>query len=681
MRDGNYAAVVLDLRGCAERALRRTPSSLWYRLQRAAEGCSVAVLVQTTFPLVPAVPWRLVLDTPLSLADAGDTREGVAARLAVRTERSHPGDPRGAGGMRYAVLSVPDFALHALRRSEPGLCGRPVALVAGEGRKARVTEASAEALGVAPGLAATLAMSRCPGIVLRPRDPSAEVEAQRLLVAAAFTLSPRVESTGPGCCTIDLQGADPARAEALMRLRAAELANAGLPARVGAGATPLLASYAARCAEPVLVVRDTGGFLGAAAPLVRGADGRSRRSILRGWGIATLGGLTALAKAEVGRRMGADGVLLWERAAGEATRVLRHVEPARSFAAQWAYEPPVESTEPLFFKLRRYAERVALELRGAGFVAEKLSLTLLLEDGADHRREFRLPEPGADVEGWLRVLNSHLAEVRTDARVSGVRLVAAPARPPEKQEGLFDTGLRDPASFWENLARIAAIVGDDRVGTPAPVDTPPAGRLHDGEARRGGDARPRGRRCTPTFGPTLRRFRPPWPVRVACEAGAPARLEGGRLEGRVRAALGPWRSAGDWWRPEAWAVETWQVELAAGGLYQLARTADGWLRRGDAGLAGAPAMPYVELHARSAFSFLRAGSLPEALVAEAGPPRDPGHRALRPRRRLRGRAAPHVREGGGRAGARRVRAHDGGRERRPRPRRDARRLPGALRGS
>ena len=29
-------------------------------------------------------------------------------------------------------------------------------------------------------------------------------------------------------------------------------------------------------------------------------------------------------------------------------------------------------------------------------------------------------------------------------------------------------------------------------------------------------------------------------------------------------------------------------------------------------------MPYIELHARSAFSFLRAGSLPEALVAEAG---------------------------------------------------------------
>jgi hypothetical protein len=89
VRDGNYAAVVLDLRGCAERILRRNPACVWYRLQRAAEGGSTAVLVQTTSPLVPAVPWRLVLDTPLSLADAGAPRQTVADRLAVRIDRSH----------------------------------------------------------------------------------------------------------------------------------------------------------------------------------------------------------------------------------------------------------------------------------------------------------------------------------------------------------------------------------------------------------------------------------------------------------------------------------------------------------------------------------------------------------------------------------------------------------------
>ena len=89
VRDGNYAAGLLDLRGCAERALRRTPASLWYRLQRAAEGGSVAVLVQTQSPLVPAVPSRLVLDAAFSLADAGAEREDMAGRISVRMERAH----------------------------------------------------------------------------------------------------------------------------------------------------------------------------------------------------------------------------------------------------------------------------------------------------------------------------------------------------------------------------------------------------------------------------------------------------------------------------------------------------------------------------------------------------------------------------------------------------------------
>ena len=87
VRDGNYAAAVLDLRGCPERALRRTPATVWHRLHRAAEGGSVAVLVQTTFPLVPAVPWRLVLDTPFALAGTEAPRESLAERLSVRTER------------------------------------------------------------------------------------------------------------------------------------------------------------------------------------------------------------------------------------------------------------------------------------------------------------------------------------------------------------------------------------------------------------------------------------------------------------------------------------------------------------------------------------------------------------------------------------------------------------------
>lgn len=98
VRDGNYAALVVDLRGCAERVLRRTPASVWYRLQRAAEAGPAAVLVQTTFPLVPAVPWRLVLHGALSLDGAGLPRENIASRLAVRAERGHGGSAAEMAG-------------------------------------------------------------------------------------------------------------------------------------------------------------------------------------------------------------------------------------------------------------------------------------------------------------------------------------------------------------------------------------------------------------------------------------------------------------------------------------------------------------------------------------------------------------------------------------------------------
>jgi protein ImuB len=495
--------------------------------------------------------------------------------------------------MRYAAIRADDFALQALRRCDPALAGHPVALVCGEGRKAVVTEVSAEANGVEAGIPVALAFARCPGIILRPRDPCAEVEAQRLLIAAAFSLAPRVESTAPGVCTVDLQGADPQRARARAQALSAELAMAGLAVTVGLGRTPLLSAYAAEyagCAgrrDPqsggpaeaaLAVLEDERTFL-SALPIAAASPSPTQAEILARWGLRTCGELTALPKAGIGARLGADGVALWERAAGETIRVLRPVEPAKTFAAEWAYEPPVEAVEPLLFRLRRFAERIALELRGAGFVAERIALTLLMEDETDYRREFRLPEPGADVDGWMRVLASHLESVRTAARIVGARLAASPARPSERQDGLFDLGLRDPQAFWENLARLGAIVGSDRVGTPVPAESH---RLDAFTLEKPEEAvpPPEGQPPHPTRGLALRRFRPARPLRVEWDGSRPRWLEGGDLRGAVAACRGPWLESGDWWKPDRWAREIWCVELAGGGLYQIARTADGWVAEG-----------------------------------------------------------------------------------------------------
>ncbi len=476
--------------------------------------------------------------------------------------------------MKFCVLLVPDFRLHALRRSDTTLAGRAMALITGEGRKATIAEVSSEAKGVRPGLAVTLAMAQCPGLILRPADGPAEVEAQRVLIATAFSLSPRVETTAVGSCTVDLQGADAARTKLQMQVCLRELATAGLPTRIGAAETPLLADLAARCAQPLLIVADPKNFLHP-LPLAFVAPTPAQAEILAGWGIRTLGELTALSKADIAQRLGTTGVALWERAAGETTRVLRHIEPSQTFEAEWEYEPPVESVEPLLFRLRAFAERIALELRAAQLTAEELALTLFLEDESDYRRTFRLPEPNTALDSWLRVLDSHLETVRTAARVARVRLVAKPIRAPEKQGGLFDTGLRDPAAFWENLARVSAIVGEGRVGTPVLADThrPDAFILIKPPELVPAPADPP---VHPPRGLRLRRFRPPWPVQVEFTGDQPAALAGPQLRGAIISSAGPWRVSGEWWKPKSWAVETWHVELRVGGVYQLALSAGAW---------------------------------------------------------------------------------------------------------
>jgi hypothetical protein len=97
VRDGNYAALALDLRGLSEKSLRQQPASTWYRLQRAADESPSAILVMTPYPLVPAVPWRLVLAAPLPLEARRWPQEKLAARLAVELVRGHAQREERAG--------------------------------------------------------------------------------------------------------------------------------------------------------------------------------------------------------------------------------------------------------------------------------------------------------------------------------------------------------------------------------------------------------------------------------------------------------------------------------------------------------------------------------------------------------------------------------------------------------
>ena len=610
----------------------------------------------------------------------------------------------------FAVLYLADFALQAVLRQEPEAGKRAAALFTEHTKKslAIAANAAACATGVELGMTAPQAVARCPTLLIRIPNAAAEAEARAALLAVGFTVSPTIENTAPGVCTIDLKGSAPAQYSRAAAAAVAQLQAFGLDATAGIAATPLLALYAARkvgrvipnalpqddrtvpdrriqdnppsptnaanvgrdlpippsriasdsstpcstelplamagygvssagsakeedpalyptpahtrdralnrtradnaappqtsdsstikstsrrtsncpdtdprdMAPRVLLVDDTSAFL-APLPLAAADPSPEIAGVLASWGLRTFGELTALARDDIGRRLGPDGLALWDRAQGGTTRPLHPVAPPQTFSAARDFEDEIETLEPLLFSLRRFLERLTLELRTSGYVAAALDLTLTLANDTQHERSFRLPEPTADLEILFRTLHTHLDSVRTDSAIRAVALRATPTRPLVRQQGLFDTGLRDPHGFSETLARVVAIVGSDRVGTPRHEDThrpdavklvPPAPVIPP----------PAETPIHPAIGLPLRRFRPPLPAQLELTDGKPTYVWSDHVCGAIAAIRGPWVSSGEWWQADrAWRRTEYDIALAQGGLYRLVFSAGTWAIEGE----------------------------------------------------------------------------------------------------
>ena len=521
----------------------------------------------------------------------------------------------------FAVLHIPDFPLHAVLRTDPSYLGQPAALFTGTGKKSLLAAATAAAwaAGLEPGMTAPQAVARCPSLLIRTPDAGAEAEARAAVLAVAFSLSPLIEDTGPGICTADLKGNDRATVARNAALAVAQLRRLDLPATAGIAPTPLLALYAGRsnraelrpaaglqssgqtdlpqAAEApdvyqahvmaenascsgVTLVSDAAEFL-APLPLATIDPTPELAAILAQWGLRTVGDFVALPREEIIRRFGAAGLALCERASGGTVRPLRPVVPGQVFAADLAFEQEVETLEPLLFILRRFLDRLALELVASQHVAAEIELTLRLDDDSRYERRFRLPEPTADVEILFRALHTHLESLQTAASISGVGLRLVPTRPLVRQHGLFDTGLRDPHGFAETLARVVAVVGSDRVGTPQAEDThrPDAVRLitPPGVIPSSAPAEVHAREGLP-----LRRFRPPLPARLEFTGRQPTFLWTELFQGSVAEVHGPWRSSGEWWqRDRAWSRTEWDIALVNGGLYRLLLVNNLWFVEGE----------------------------------------------------------------------------------------------------
>jgi len=495
----------------------------------------------------------------------------------------------------YAVIYIPDFFLHSVLRAEPALEKQPVVLIDEHEKKPIVLQltVAARALGISEGMTSTQALARCPALAgqIKNRSASQEKAATEALLQCAYSFSPGIESTADGVCTLDLAGLglnsggassiepETSQCDELGNEMLQRLALLHLPAQVGIAENPWLALLAARAATPCRVVTNSTEFLHALPVESIGASFETL-SILKKWGIHSLGQFVALGKEPLSTRLGPEALALHERATANSTRPLKLIRQPDSFHESIEFEHEIETIEPLLFVLRRFLEQLLVRLEMMYWVAQELRLQLRFESGEPYDKTFRIPAPTSNVETLFRMLYTHLETLRTEHPIVALGLSAKPGRAINHQFGLFESVLRDPNHFHETLARLTALVGSDRVGTPVLEEShrPDAFRMERVSLEELPEVQPE----NPPLprGPALYRFRPPVAVTVTVADQRPTSLESSVFQGTIRQARGPWRSSGQWWDNERWNRDEWDVQASNGRLYRICHQTEGWFVEG-----------------------------------------------------------------------------------------------------
>src|SRR5947199_2580082 len=300
-------------------------------------------------------------------------------------------------------------------------------------------------------------------------------------------------------------------------------------------------------------------------------------TILHKWGIHTLGKLAALDKEQLGARLGPEAVRMWEGANGQFNRVLKLVRPPESFAETFEFENEIETAQPLLFMLRRFLEQLTLRLSGIYLVAKELTLRITFVNKQVYERIFKIPQPTNDIGLLFRMLQTHLENFRSKHPIVAVALIAQPSKPAREQFGFFETTLRNPHQLSETLARLTALLGADRVGTPVIEEThrPDAFRMEPFAWEVGAIDLNRPQR-TAFLKLALRRFRPAVSASVLVDGDTPAHLRSAEICGKVIEQQGPYLISGNWWGEKSWARAEWDVQLESGDLVRVHEAERTW---------------------------------------------------------------------------------------------------------
>lgn len=161
----------------------------------------------------------------------------------------------------FATIYLPNFSLQAATRHQPELYEKPVALIEEQERKPVIIQLNepAEHSGIRKGMTPSQALARSLQVVIKIRAPMQEKSIQEILLHSAFTLSPFVEETAPGVCTV--QFTDCRNLSEKVSCVIDHLTECEIRAQAAVAPTSDSSFLAAHLAQPLLQIENSKEFL------------------------------------------------------------------------------------------------------------------------------------------------------------------------------------------------------------------------------------------------------------------------------------------------------------------------------------------------------------------------------------------------------------------------------------
>jgi protein ImuB len=511
--------------------------------------------------------------------------------------------------MSFAAIFVPNFRFQAIARCAPELRMQPVAVIEGQPPTYRVIAFNrlAERLGVTRAMTKANA-EQFQQVQIRHRSKSQEDTAHQALLDAAWSISSRVEDAAPDTLLLDLAGLGRlfGTQEEMAQRILSRTSEIGMDVHVAVSANVATARIVARALSEVTVVPEgqEARFL-ETLPVGMLSPSPQLAEIFERWGVTTCRSLASLPVLSLAERVGQEGVHLRALASGKGNRPLLLAQYSVCFEEWFELDEAIDNLEPLSFLLGRLLQQLCVRISARALAVAAIHVTFELQtsfestvwsarEALDRKpwpRTFtctlNLPVPSQDSTMLLKLLRLRLQVKPPGAPVQKIHMLAEPGRSRATQTGLFIPASPDPQKLELTLARIAAVVGQNNVGSPQMLDTHRPDAFHMQKFSVPPAAAPVRKQNSQTQ-TGFRVFRPPLPAWVQFEGKIPIQVAFEGKPGKVVRASGPWRTSGDWWEDQPWQEDAWDLEIhflsespPVEGLYRVsydARQEKWWVR-------------------------------------------------------------------------------------------------------